>query len=119
MTNPKKMKQYFHVRAKKYEQIRDYNGAIYCYREAIELDPKDVVAYRNRGIAKECLEDYDEAISDFSKAIELDPEDPFAYLHRGKSKKSLDNKKGACEDWKQAAKLGNEEAEKLLKKHCK
>ena len=44
---------------------------IYNYSKAIEIDPKDAVAYNNRGIAKYSLKDINGACLDWSKAGEL------------------------------------------------
>ncbi len=42
---------------------------------AIELDPENAEAYRNRGWAHTLLQQFEDGIEDLSKAIELDPED--------------------------------------------
>ena len=62
---------------------KDYDKAIADYDEAIELDPKDAVAYNNRGVAWYAKNEYDKAIADFNEAIRLDPEDAVAYINRG------------------------------------
>ena len=41
--------------------------------EAINADPKDPVAYTNRGVAYFESQDFDKAIADFKKALELKP----------------------------------------------
>ena len=51
--------------------------------KAIELDPKYVFAYNNRGNAYEKKGEHDLAIADFDKAIEIDPKYAFAYDNRG------------------------------------
>ncbi len=55
------------------EKKGDLVGAIADYSKAIELDPKDTIAYFNRGGAKQMKGDLDGAIADYSKAIELNP----------------------------------------------
>jgi Tfp pilus assembly protein PilF len=49
----------------------------------IKQDPKNAVAYFNRGDIYRNVGDYDHAISDFSQAITLDPKYALAYDHRG------------------------------------
>ena len=49
----------------------------------IQRNPKDVVAYHNRGDAYGLKGDIDRAISDYTKAIELNPNYAPAYNSRG------------------------------------
>ncbi len=46
----------------------DYDNAIENFAEAIRLDPKNVLAYRNRGIAWEKKGEHDTATMDKAKA---------------------------------------------------
>ncbi len=67
---------------------------IEIYSEILELNPKHVLAYNNRGTAYAHNKEYDKAIADYSKAIELDPKDPDYYNNRGnayKNKREYDN----------------------------
>ena len=64
-------------------QKGDYDEAIKHYTKAIELDPKHVSAYYNRGSAYEQKGDHDLAIEDFNKAIDLNPDFASAYFNRG------------------------------------
>ena len=52
---------------------KDYQGAIECYRKAIELDPKYATPWNNIGNAYGELGDYNKDIEYCRKAIELDP----------------------------------------------
>ena len=61
----------------------DLEQAIADYSKAIELNPDDVLAYNNRGIAYTDLGDYERAITDYYKAVELDPNYALAYYKRG------------------------------------
>ncbi len=49
----------------------------------VSANPKNPIAYFNRGVANRCLGNYDAAIKDYNKAIELDPEFYKAYYNRG------------------------------------
>jgi len=51
--------------------LKDYQGAISDFTEAIEIYPKDAHAYTIRGEAKKSLEDHEGAESDFQKAKEF------------------------------------------------
>ena len=84
----------------------DWGGAITDYTKAIELDPKDAVAFNNRGEAKIVKGDgVDGAIADYSKAIELDPKYPNAYYSRGKVKMAKRDWDGAIADFTKVIEL--------------
>jgi tetratricopeptide (TPR) repeat protein len=68
------------------ERKGDYDRAIADFNKAIELDPKDAIAYGGRGFAYSSKADYDRAIADLTKAIELDPKNArIYYYNRGKA----------------------------------
>ena len=60
-----------------------YDKAIKDYDEAIRLDPKDAIAFIDRGYAWSAKEDYDKAIKDYDEAIRLDPKNAPAFDNRG------------------------------------
>jgi tetratricopeptide (TPR) repeat protein len=60
-----------------------YDQAIASHTKAIELDPRYVEAYYNRGIAYRSKGQYDQAIADYTKIIELNPRIAEAYYNRG------------------------------------
>jgi tetratricopeptide (TPR) repeat protein len=66
-----------------YANKGQYDQAISDYNKALEINPKDAVAYRERGDAYFYKGEYDSAISNFSKAIDIDPKDVVAYTYRG------------------------------------
>ncbi len=53
------------------------------YSEAIRLNPRDAITYRNRGRAYLERHRYPQAIKDLSQAIRLDSRSPLAYYGRG------------------------------------
>ena len=55
----------------------------------IELDPKNALAYVNRGNAESELKQYHAAIKDYDNAIKLDPKYAVAYTFRGTTKAEL------------------------------
>ncbi len=61
---------------------KKYTEAIADFTEVIRLDPKNAMAYNNRG-AYYSLQKYTEAIADFTEAIRLDPKYAEAYNDRG------------------------------------
>jgi tetratricopeptide (TPR) repeat protein len=68
---------------------RGYTNRAIAYRasnrlpDAIEVAPKDEVAYRERGNTQVMQSQFDAALPDFDKAIELKPDDGYAYKFRG------------------------------------
>lgn len=79
------------------------------------MNPEDVDAYYNRGLAygKKGLDD--EAIKDLTKVIELDPQNVDAYAARGGAYYGKGNDEKAKEDWKRGADLGSDLAREALK----
>jgi tetratricopeptide (TPR) repeat protein len=63
----------------------DHDLRIESCSAIIQRNPKDVVAYHNRGDAYSLKGDIDRAISDYTKAIELNPNYVPAYNSRGQA----------------------------------
>lgn len=61
----------------------EYDEAVTDFNEAIQLDPKSVTAYLDRGMAYEEEGKYQEAISDYDIAIRLAPGIGATFLYRG------------------------------------
>ena len=58
---------------------REVEEAKAYYTKAIELNPKYILAYNNRGNARKELGQHKEAIKDFDKAIQLNPKHIYLY----------------------------------------
>ena len=58
---------------------QDPTGALDALDMAIELDPENAEAYRNRGLAHAQIREYEDSIQDLQKSSELDPEDHLTY----------------------------------------
>ena len=78
---------------------------IALYDSRISANPKDAIAYHNRGYAKNSLGRHEEALPDFDKAIELDPKCKSAYNNRGYAKNSLGRHEEAITDLDKAIEL--------------
>jgi len=69
------------------EQIRDYQGAVGFYRQALALEPcRNTTWYfihNNLGYSLNQLEDYNGAIPYLRRSIEIDPKRPNAYKNLG------------------------------------
>jgi tetratricopeptide (TPR) repeat protein len=91
-------------------------GSTKDFNEVIKLDPKDENAYCNRGFVKDDLKDYAGAIVDYDKVIELIPKSSaYVYYRRGISKYHLGDKRDALEDLKKAEDLGYTQASDKIK----
>ncbi|WP_375505176.1 tetratricopeptide repeat protein [uncultured Nostoc sp.] len=93
----------------KYE-AGNYEGAVEDLNQAIELDPKNALAYNRRGDAYYRLGDYEQAQADSSQAILLNPQDANAYFDRGFAFSELGKYKEAIADYTQAIKLNSQDA---------
>jgi tetratricopeptide (TPR) repeat protein len=113
-----------------YSKLQRFKEAIDDYTVAVELDPENALAFRNRGVSyielshyEEAFRDltqarartynnralvflersmYDEAIRDSTMAIELDPEFVNAYLNRARAHYLLGRYEEALTDYNQA-----------------
>jgi tetratricopeptide (TPR) repeat protein len=63
--------------------MRDYDGAISEYDEALRLAPSFTAARINRGTAWFGKKDYDRAIADYTESIRVDPKFALAFNNRG------------------------------------
>jgi len=64
---------------------KDHDLRIKGCSAIIQQNPKDVIAYHNRGDAHGLKGDFDHAIADYSKAIEINPNYAPAYNSRGRA----------------------------------
>src|ERR1700752_2228864 len=99
--------EYFKQGNQKYLK-NDFGAADKDFTKAIELNPKYIDAYINRGrLRHNKLKDNKAAIKDFNKVIELAPKNANAYYYRANAYRSLKDFKNACLSWTKAAELGN------------
>lgn len=109
---------YYRKRADESIVKGDYDLAVNDYNKAIELNPKDAVAYLNRGRAYHDKTNYDLAIADFDKVIEINPKETSAYLNRGDAFEKKGNAQQAIGDYKKVVEIdaNNEAAKNNLKR---
>ena len=93
------------VRGNAYFSNGDYNSAARDYDEAIQLNPKNSVAFYNRGNVYNRLGRYDDAIENYDKAIELRPDYANAFNNRCSAYTSKDAYDRAIEDCSRAIAL--------------
>lgn len=61
----------------------EFKNAISEFTKAIEINPKNGIAYNLRAMSWAELKDFDQAISDFTEAIRINPNDGYTYTLRG------------------------------------
>jgi tetratricopeptide (TPR) repeat protein len=83
----------------------DLDGAIADYSRAIEIDPKNTLAYNNRGNAKSNKGDQNGAIGDYNRAIEINPNYANAYNNRGSAFQAKGRFDQAVDDLNRAIEL--------------
>jgi tetratricopeptide (TPR) repeat protein len=83
----------------------DGAAAIADYSKAIEIDPRSLQTYVNRGNARYRKGDKAGAIADYNKAIEIDPRQPKAYNNRASMREENGDLDGALADYTQAIEI--------------
>ena len=76
------------------------------YDKAIEINPKNIEANYNRGLAYGKKGQYDQAIADYTKAIEINPRHAKAYNNRGNAYFFKSDYEKAWDDVYKAQSLG-------------
>jgi tetratricopeptide (TPR) repeat protein len=100
-------------KAKAYWNGKRYSdplAAIALLDKALALEPNNVAALNERGLAKADAGALGAAIADFSRAIELVPSMAAAYHNRGLLYIKANAEEKACRDFQHAASLGDDRA---------
>jgi tetratricopeptide (TPR) repeat protein len=83
----------------------DAPSAIADFSKAIELNPRNGLAYYNRGYSQELLGQYREAIEDYSHVIANRPNIADCYSRRGVCRKRINDLEGARSDFAEVRRL--------------
>ena len=83
----------------------DYDRAIVAFSDAMRLDPKNALAFANRGTAYGKKGDNDRAIADFNEAIRLDPNYALAFFNRALTYSKKGDNDRAIADYTEAIRL--------------
>jgi tetratricopeptide (TPR) repeat protein len=103
-------------RGKEKTALKDFDGAIKEYSQAIEKNSNNANAFYNRGLLKRNLGDYTGAIDDYTKAIGINNKDFHAFNNRAIAKYLINDKIGAIRDFSKSGELGNADAYKWINK---
>jgi tetratricopeptide (TPR) repeat protein len=93
------------ARARVYNLLGMYSGAIGDAATCLDLDPQSAQALMIRGYAYLQTSEYRKSIQDLSKAISLDPSLGEAYLYRGMGWKETGEFRSAISDFKHVVEL--------------
>jgi tetratricopeptide (TPR) repeat protein len=88
-----------------YHALGQAERAIQDYDQAIRIDPRFAIAYRNRGLSYAGLGQFALAIQDYDQAIGIDSSYTLAYLNRGAAYSALGERDRAAQDYGQAVRL--------------
>jgi tetratricopeptide (TPR) repeat protein len=83
----------------------DYQEVIIAQTQAIELNPRDPLAFYTRGVAYYRLGDHQSAITDYTQAIDLNPMLETTYYRRGFSYYLTKDYSSAIVDYNRSIKL--------------
>jgi stress-induced-phosphoprotein 1 len=73
----------FKEKANNYFKAKDYDNALKCFTEAINLDPKDHIHYSNRSACYFNMGEFDKALEDAEKCIEIKPDFSKGFQRKG------------------------------------
>lgn len=109
--DPVLVKEYFE-RGNELSQTGEFEKAVDEYKKVLEIEPQDVDAMSNLGVAYYNLGQLDDAIGQYSKAIELAPDDAdihsnlaAAYVQQYQVSGTPDQLERALEEYQKAVKL--------------
>jgi lipoprotein NlpI len=84
------------------------------FDQAIELNPKNAVAYHGRGLTKASMGDLNGAIADYNRAIEIHPKCASFFSSRGRAKAGVGDLAGAIADFTRYIELDPKDADAYL-----
>lgn len=76
-----------------------YEAALKDFEDAINFDPMNYKAHRQKAHTAFILKKYDLAIQEYSTALSLKPNDQLSYFGRAEAKRFSNNSTGALEDY--------------------
>ncbi|CAK66299.1 unnamed protein product (macronuclear) [Paramecium tetraurelia] len=79
--------------------LGQHEKAIVEYTKAIEIDPKFILAYNNRGLAYDKMSNYHKAIEEYTKVFTIDKQYYTSYFNRAIAYYKLKNYDRAVEDF--------------------
>jgi tetratricopeptide (TPR) repeat protein/predicted Zn-dependent protease len=97
-----------------YVFTREYEPSIDAYKQAIEIDPKNVHAYYQLGISYDYQQRYEESIKVYNDLLKIDPDHQGARYYLAVAYAAQHNKRAAIEQYEIWRKNNAESAAELL-----
>ncbi len=91
--------------------MRDWEGALADFNQALDLNPDDPDALRGRASVQFKRKEYESAVADATRAIELNDKDYKSYQIRGFARTSLKDFPSALSDLDEAISLNSRDSE--------
>lgn len=101
----------YNERAINHMYAKEYTQAIENFSKVIELNPKDSIAYFDRGMAKEYNNDLQGAIEDYTLQLTIDPNMVDCYYLRALLERRLNQLKKAEKDFLKTIELEEDNAD--------
>ena len=98
------------------KEKKNLQEAMADYDKALELDPRLVYAWFNKGNLYYQMKDYSSAMQCYSEALKIDPEFGEAYFNRGLTYFQMGNRRQAFVDLSKAGETGVIQSYNLLKR---
>jgi len=95
-------------------QKGQYDQAISELNKTTEIEPRDIQAYRYRGLAYVQKGEFDEAILNFTKAIEKDQRSTLDYIHRGNAYRAKREYELALSDYTRAIEINSKSVDAYM-----
>ncbi|BDD10985.1 hypothetical protein FUAX_34170 [Fulvitalea axinellae] len=85
-----------------------YSDSLAHYQKVLKDDPRNVMAWNNKGYALLCIHEYEMALKHLDRALRLSPKFPYAMNNRGQAKLMLGDLEGGRQDVEESMKLDPE-----------
>lgn len=90
-----------------FKQNKVWKNDITLWTKAIESNPKNIIAYNKRGVAKAGVNDFNGAIKDYNKAISIDADFKDSYYNKANANREVGNFIEAINDYNNAIKINS------------
>jgi lysophospholipase L1-like esterase/Tfp pilus assembly protein PilF len=87
------------------------------YTRLLQLEPDNLQAHHQRGVARFELKDFNGSVNDFDEVIATQASS-LAFFIRGYAHYGAGDQQAACQDWQQASRMGHPEASSLSNQFC-
>ncbi len=91
--------------------IVSLNEAVKSYERAIEINPKYLTAWKNKGIVLCSLGEYNDSLEDFDQAIKIDPKYALAWYNKGLALNQLGRYDESVQAYNKAIEISSKNAD--------